>query len=131
MVESIKEGLAQAWESVVEWFKETIEKLKKSIGNLKDIVSGDDKGSNTSSVSAMSSAINAVRNTAASEYASGYTAANYQPVQNDNEILNLLKNTLPDIASGKTVTLKFDVDGGRLFRLMQIEEARNTELVGV
>lgn len=44
-------------------------------------------------------------------------------------LMNLLEAYLPEIADGMNVTL--EGDAGRLFRLMQRESVRNTQLVGV
>ena len=43
--------------------------------------------------------------------------------------MTLLENYLPEIAEGTNITL--EGDAGRLFRLMQRESVRNTQLVGV
>jgi hypothetical protein len=48
----------------------------------------------------------------------------------DTSLYNLLATYLPLIADDK-VSITLDGDAGRLFRLMQREQARNTQLVGV
>lgn len=46
-------------------------------------------------------------------------------------LMRLLQTYLPQIAAGDNVNISLEGDAGRLFRLMQREARRNTELVGV
>lgn len=46
-------------------------------------------------------------------------------------ILGLLAQYLPIIASGENVNVTLDVDNGRLFKIVQQEQKRNNQLVGV
>ena len=46
-------------------------------------------------------------------------------------LYTLLAQYLPVIASGENVNVQLDVDGQRLFRVVQQQQARNTQLVGV
>ena len=49
----------------------------------------------------------------------------------DGSLYQLLATYLPQIAQGGNVNITLDGDAGRLFRLMQRESVRNTQLVGV
>lgn len=49
----------------------------------------------------------------------------------DGSLYELLATYLPMIANGEQVNISLEGDAGRLFRLMQRESMRNTQLVGV
>lgn len=48
-----------------------------------------------------------------------------------NAVLGLLSMYLPQIAQGENVNITLEGDAGRLFRMMQTEQRRNTQLVGI
>lgn len=136
IVAGIKEGLASAWEEVVAWFKEKIDALKKSIGNVKDLVSSGDKGTGkTTSESAVKSGggttANAIAEFAGSaNYATA--AATYQTASTNDPMYSLLSQYLPQLVNKKTeVDVEFMGGLDRFFRAMQVESQKNYQLTGV
>lgn len=63
--------------------------------------------------------------------------SSYQPsetAETNNELsslVNMLSQLVPQLAQGNNVNITLEGDAGRLFKLMQREQRRNTELVGV
>jgi hypothetical protein len=58
-------------------------------------------------------------------------AASEMAGSSDDSLYQLLATYLPQIAQGGNVNITLDGDAGRLFRLMQRESVRNTQMVGV
>ena len=150
IVEGIKKGISDAWQGLVNWFGEKISGLVGGVKSLLGIESpskvfanevgqwipagiaeGIEKG-----MGAVNSAIDDMttdmvlssRVTAAS--IPDATGASYDTSASDT-IYQLLSTYLPRIAEGGNVNITLDGDAGRLFRLMQRESVRNTQLVGV
>lgn len=60
-----------------------------------------------------------------------YTPQASNAQSNNSSLYELLAKYLPIIASGENVNVQLDVDGQRLFRVIQQQQTRNTQLVGV
>lgn len=154
IVDGIKKGLEEAWDTVVNWFKEKLEGLKKAakdalkIGSPSKvfadevgrwipagIAKGIEDGLDALDGAALGMTARIVGDSGAI-LSAGVTASRYaseadtSSAENDT-LYKLLSTYLPIIANGEKVTISLDGDAGRLFRLMQIEGARNAELVGV
>lgn len=67
-------------------------------------------------------------NIAGAKYNPGKLAENGSDI---SSLLNLMAQYLPIIAQGNNVNISLEGDAGRLFRVMQSEQRRNTELVGI
>ncbi len=146
IVEGIKKGISDAWEALTKWFGEKINGLVDGVKGLLGIESpskvfadevgemipagvaqGINKGMGAldDAMAAMTSDIvdMGVSATVSQQVTQG-------AVQSDplTAITSLLSAYLPVIAEGQHITL--EGDAGRLFRLMQRESIRNTEIVG-
>jgi len=132
IVEGIKEGLSSAWEEVVKWFKEKIEALKKSIGNLKDLLPGKG-GDSKSSTSSVDSAVGSVSRMAVDAMVSSSinSAEMYQATSTSDPMYELLAQYLPLLLNKKTeVDVEFQGGMDRFFRAMQGEARKNYQLTG-
>lgn len=133
IVNGIKEGLASAWDEVVKWFQEKIEALKKSVGNLKDLLpkgGGSGSKSNTSSVD---SAVDSVSQMAVDAMVSSSinSAEMYQATSTSDPMYELLAQYLPLLLNKKTeVDVEFQGGMDRFFRAMQGEARKNYQLTG-
>lgn len=148
IVEGLKEGIKQAWTSMTDWIKDLADSLIQGFkDNLKigspskvfrdeigqwipaGIAQGIEDGIGTIN-SAMADMTMAVSPAAMGDIQT-YTPQS-ATVQNEaTSLYELLSRYLPIIASGENVNVQLDVDGQRLFRVIQQQQARNTQLVGV
>jgi phage-related protein len=148
IIEGIKKGIADAWEGLKNWFGE---KIKGLVGGVKDllgiespskvfanevgewipagIAQGIQNGMKTldNAMDSMSTDLvvgaNVTSNTLQNSMPSATEGA-------DGSLYSLLATYLPQIAANGNVNITLDGDAGRLFRLMQRESVRNTQLVG-
>lgn len=127
IIEGIKDGIANAWGDLVAWFKEKVASLKI---NVKDLVTGGEKEEQKESTT-KSDAIASTANSLSGS--SSDMVARYQATSNnsDSETAALLKQYLPVIASKNEVNVSLEGSTDRLFRVMQSEQRRYNELVGV
>ena len=150
IVEGIKKGISDAWQGLVNWFGEKISGLVGGVKSLLGIESpskvfanevgqwipagiaeGIEKG-----MGAVNSAIDdmttdmVLSSRITADSIPDATSASYGASASDT-IYQLLSTYLPRIAEGGNVNITLDGDAGRLFRLMQRESVRNTQLVGV
>lgn len=150
IVEGIKKGISDAWQGLVNWFGEKISGLVGGVKSLLGIESpskvfanevgqwipagiaeGIEKG-----MGAVNSAIDdmttdmVLSSRVTADSIPDATGASYDTSASDT-IYQLLSTYLPRIAEGGNVNITLDGDAGRLFRLMQRESVRNTQLVGV
>lgn len=149
IVEGIKKGISDAWDKFKEWILDLLggmldtikdffkigspskvfadeigrwipagiaEGIEEGMGLLNDAMSVMDK---TMLIDAQATAGSLQMMSADPETSS-----------NDGSLYQLLATYLPQIARGGNVNITLDGDAGRLFRLMQRESVRNTELVG-
>ena len=148
IVEGLKNGIKDAWNGLTDWVKDLASNLIQGFkDNLKigspskvfrdeigqwipaGIAEGIERGMGTIN-EAMSDMTMAVSPSAMGDI-STYAPQAVSPVQNSNTALyELLSRYLPVIASGENVNVQLDVDGQRLFRVIQQQQARNTQLVG-
>ena len=150
IVEGIKKGISDAWQGLINWFGEKISGLVSGVKGLLGIESpskvfanevgqwipagiaeGIEKG-----MGAVNSAIDdmttdmVLSSRITADSIPDATSASYGASASDT-IYQLLSTYLPRIAEGGNVNITLDGDAGRLFRLMQRESVRNTQLVGV
>ena len=148
IIDGIKKGISDAWESLQKWFGEKIEGL---VGGVKDLLGiespskvfaqevgemiplgiaegiKDEMGVVDDTVKAMTSDMvdMGVSATVSQQVTSG--AMQSDPL---TAITALLSAYLPVIASGENQHIYLEGDAGRLFRLIQRESVRNTQIVG-
>lgn len=148
IVEGLKNGIKQAWTDLTGWVGDLCNNLVKGFtDNLKigspskvfrdeigvwipaGIAQGieDGIGSINSAMADMTMAVSPV----SMGSVQGYTPAATTPQDGEGSLYELLARYLPIIASGENVNVQLDVDGQRLFRVVQQQQARNTQLVGV
>lgn len=149
IIEGIKKGISDAWDKLVEWFTG---KLGDLIGSVKDffgiespsklfadevgrwipagIAEGIEQGMGVldKTIDAMSNNMidTAINTTLTGSFDSATADLNEGP--DIDGLYNLLSQYLPVIAQGDKITL--EGDAGRLFRLIQRESIRNTQIVG-
>ena len=146
IVEGIKKGISDAWDSFTNWVGEKmsslVEGIKKffEIGSPSELLAdeigywlppgiavGIDKGMNI-----LDDAVNSMMNEVVSQAMNPTIMSQYTPEAEGNDIsllLEVLRTWLPAIAN-KDTNVVLEGDAGRLFRLIQRESIRNTELVG-
>ena len=148
IVEGLKNGIKEAWNGLTDWVKDLCDNLVKGFTeNLRinspskvfrdevgqwipaGIAEGIENGLGTLD-SAMADMTMAVSPSAMADV-SAYAPQAMTPAQSANgSLYKLLSTYLPIIASGENVNVQLDVDGQRLFRVIQQQQARNTQLVG-
>lgn len=145
IVKGIKEGLEKAWEDVVKWFTDKINDLKKKVKDVLKIESpskvfadevgrmiplgiaeGIEEGMGTldNTVIGMAAGLPGTASDAMS-------ASTYQADTSNSALYDLLAQYLPIIAQGENVNVILEADAGRMFRIMQSEQRKYTQLVGV
>ena len=148
IVEGIKKGISDAWEALTKWFGEKISGL---VGGVKDLLGiespskvfanevgrmiplgiaegiADEMGVVDDTVKAMTTGM--VDMGVSASVTQQVTAG---AIQSDPlaAIVSLLSSYLPVIANGENINISLEGDAGRLFRLMQRESIRNTQIVG-
>ena len=133
VVEAAKEAAGAIWEAVKGFFKiGSPSKLMYYAGEMLDAGFANGILDNRDLVN---EAINSIGPNAAQQLQTQLSVAPVgaaSPGLEDkvNNLLSLLESYLPEIAEGN-VQITLDGDAGRLFRLMQRESVRNTQLVGV
>ena len=112
---------------------EKIEALKKSIGNLKDLLPGKSGGESKSSTSSVDSAVDSVSRMAVDAMVSSSinSAEMYQATSTSDPMYELLAQYLPLLLNKKTeVDVEFQGGMDRFFRAMQGEARKNYQLTG-
>lgn len=148
IVEGIKQGIADAWQGLVNWFSEKVNSLVSGVKNLLKIGSPskvfadevgewipagiaqgiqDGMGYLDKAMGDMTTDL--VMGASVTSSALSGAAVGGADDSNGN-LYQLLATYLPLIANGDNVNITLDGDAGRLFRLMQRESIRNTQLVG-
>lgn len=150
IVEGIKEGISGAWDSFVKWMGEKMSSFVDGIKSFFGIESpsklmadeigrwipagiaeGINKGMGVldKEINAMTADMvqTAINPTVMSTYVPQDTAQ----ADSLTALISLLRTYLPIIAENSDQKIVLEGDAGRLFRLMQRESIRNTELVGV
>lgn len=155
IVDGIKEGISNAWNNLVDWLSGLCDNLLEVVKNALGIHSpskafADEVGQwipagialgIQNGMDALNSEIEDMTNATIESSVgleSSIVGAKYTPdavtSNNGSEIsslLALLTTYLPQIAQGENVNITLEGDAGRLFRMMQTEQRRNTELVGI
>lgn len=147
IVEGIKEGISKAWDSFINWMGEKMSSFVdgiKSFFGIKSpsklmadeigrwIPAGIAEGINKG-MGVLDKEINAMTSDMISTAINPTVISQYTPeVQTDDlgEVIDILRAYLPMIATRANEKIVLEGDAGRLFRLMQRESIRNTELVG-
>lgn len=147
IVEGIKQGIADAWSALTSWFTDKMKDLVDSVADFLKIGSpsklmadeigrwipaGIAEGINKG-MGVLDKEINAMTSDMISTAINPTVMSQYTPeVQTDDlgEVIDILRAYLPMIATRANEKIVLEGDAGRLFRLMQRESIRNTELVG-
>ena len=151
IVDGIKQGISNAWSALTSWFSDKMQSLVNSVTSFFKIGSpsklmADEVGRwiPAGIAEGIQEGMGVLDNTVKSmtedimtasidpSYASTYTSNMVSENGNDLTVLiQLLRQYLPAIAENDNVNITLDGDAGRLFRLMQRESIKNTQLVGV
>lgn len=131
VVEAAKEAASAIWETVKSFFDiGSPSKLMAYAGGMIDegLANGilDNRG-------LVDNAMNALGNTALASLEVSPSISGFEADQ-DNRIdtlIDMLSTYLPTIASGENQKVVIEADAGRMFRVMQREAIRNTQIVGV
>ena len=148
LVEGIKKGISDAWEALQNWFGEKISGL---VGGVKDLLGiespskvfanevgkmiplgiaegiADEMGVVDDTVKAMTTGMVDMGVSASVTQQVTAGAMQSDPLA---AIVSLLSSYLPVIASGENQHVYLEGDAGRLFRVIQRESIRNTQIVG-
>jgi len=148
IVEGLKNGIKNAWTGLTDWVRDLAKNLIQGFkDNLKigspskvfrdeigywipaGIAEGIERGMDTinGAMADMTLAVSPTAIGTIQPYTPQITATN----NGTGSLYELLSYYLPIIASGENVNVQLDVDGQRLFRVIQQQQARNTQLVGV
>ena len=150
LVNGIKEGISSAWDSFTSWMSGLLDSFVDGILSFFGIQSpsklmADEVGKwipagiaegIEQGMGVLDRAVDDMTADMLSTTLNPSMVQNYAPqaanVSSDlSGLINLLQTYLPQIAAGDNVNISLEGDAGRLFRLMQRESRRNTELVGV
>ncbi len=148
IIEGIKKGISDAWESLQKWFGEKISGLVSGVKDLLGIESPskvfanevgkmiplgiaqgmeDEMGVVDDTIKAMTTGMVDMGVSASVSQQVMMGTSQADPIA---AITSLLSTYLPVIASGENQHIYLEADAGRLFRLMQRESVRNTQIVG-
>lgn len=143
IVDGLKNGIAGAWDSLssyvsnmasslVQGFKDSF-KIGSPSKIMRDevgqwIPAGIAEGI-MQGMGALNSAVGSMQTTLSPNVLQSVTP--YAPAPQNGTIYELLATYLPVIASGENVNVSLDVSNERLFRIVQTEQRRNKQLVGV
>ena len=130
VVEAAKEAAQSIWEAIKSFFSiGSPSKLMAYAGEMIDLgfANGivDNKGLVDSAISSLNSGV--MSNLEMTPVVSGF-----EQQQDDriDTLVDILNAYLPTIASGENQRVVIEADAGRMFRVMQRESIRNTQLVG-
>ncbi len=128
LIDAVRETAKAAWDTITGFFDiHSPSRLTYWAGEMidKGLAEGivDNKGM-------VNSAIDSLNAAASGSFKASYAYEGTQDSGNLEALTQLLNTYLPQIANGN-VNITLEGDAGRLFRLMQRESIRNTQLVGV
>ena len=130
VVEAAKEAAQSIWDAIKSFFSiGSPSKLMAYAGEMIDVgfANGitDNKG-------LVDSAISSLSNSAMSSLEMSPNISGFEQAQDDriDTLIDILGMYLPTIASGENQKVVIEADAGRMFRVMQRESIRNTQLVG-
>lgn len=149
IIDGIKQGISDAWEGLTSWFSEKLSGLVEGVKDLFKIQSpskvfADEVGEmiplgiakgiqngmgvlDKTMVAMTNGVIDAGISTTMSSVVSAVGSPDNGTV---GAIYKLIAEYLPEIASATDQKIVLEGDAGRLFRLMQRESIRNTQIVG-
>lgn len=148
IIDGIKQGISEAWNGLVNWFSEKINGLVDSVKGLLGIKSPSKVFANEVGEWIPSGIAQGIQNGMGvlDDTIQGMTTemvASVNPNVMSNSIYNpgnsqsdtsalyeLLATYLPQIAAGDNLNITLEGDAGRLFKLMQRESRRVTQIVG-
>lgn len=144
IVEGLKNGISGAWDSLTSWVSDMASSLVQGfkdsfkIGSPSKIMrdeigvwipAGIAEGIKEG-MGVLDDAVNGIATTMTPTLMASVSP--YAPAPtSENPLYTLLATYLPIIASGENVNVSLDVSNDRLFRIIQTEQRRNTQLVGV
>lgn len=130
LVSAAARAARSAWETVSDFFKiGSPSKLMAYAGEMLDAGLAGGVLGNQGMVNDAMSALggNAMASLEMSPNIGGFESSQDSRI---DTLLELLENYLPTIASGENQKVVIEADAGRMFRVMQRESIRNTQLVG-
>ena len=129
VVDAAKEAAGKIWDGIKGFFKiESPSKLTAYAGEMID--AGLAKGI-LDNEGMVDKAVKSLSTTASTSLQVNPTYGSFTGPQTDLDALtDLLARYLPVIASGENTKVVIEADAGRMFRVMQRESIRNTQLVG-
>lgn len=129
VVDAAKEAAGKIWDGIKGFFKiESPSKLTAYAGEMID--AGLAKGI-LDNEGMVDKAVKSLSTTASTSLQVNPTYGQFTGPQTDLDALtDLLARYLPVIASGENTKVVIEADAGRMFRVMQRESIRNTQLVG-
>lgn len=129
VVEAAKEAGKAIWDAVSGFFSiGSPSKLMAYAGEMIDAGLAEGILNNEGMVN---SAVQALGNGVVSEFNPQFGNIQASTDNRIDTLIDLLSTYLPTIASGENQTVVLEADAGRMFRVMQRESIRNTQLVGV
>lgn len=145
IVNGIKDGIANAWDSLVSWFTSKIDGLVEAVANFLGIASPSKVFANevgqwipAGIAEGIQSGMKDLDKTVDSMTSDMLDSVNVSGTMDMvttgdtaiGSLYSLLAEYLPMIARGERVNITLEGDMGRLFKAMQRESIRNTQLVG-
>ena len=149
IVDGIKKGISDAWESMTTWlgekFSHLVEGIKQffKIGSPSKLMAdeigkwipagiaeGIDEGMNVLDKALGGMTADIMTASIDSTVMGTYVPTAGADQDDTSSLYNLLATYLPQIAAGDNINISLEGDAGRLFRMMQRESIRNTQLVG-
>lgn len=150
IVDGIKKGITDAWESLKNWFVGLLDGLVDSVKDFfgigspsklmadsvgkwipAGIAEGIEEGMGALDQAFTDMKIDMLPSQIDTQSIQTYVPQNNSSIGPTSDIVSLLQQYLPEIAAGQAVKIVLEGDAGRLFRMMQIESIRNTEIAGV
>lgn len=151
IVDGVKKGISDAWESLKNWFSEKISGLVDGVKDALGIASPskvfasqvgkwipagiaegieDNMGVLNKTIDSLSGSVIGSSVDAMVHSNMSYDYGEMQSGSDLSAMVSLLAQFLPQIADNTGREIVLDGDAGRLFRLIQRESVRNTQLVG-
>ena len=130
VVDAAKEAGKAIWDTVTSFFK--IGSPSKLMFYAGDMLDTGLAGGIIGNQSKVTDAISSLNKNALSALEMTPTVNNFAPQENRvGELIGILNKYLPSIADGENVSVHIEADAGRMFREMQRQSVKNTQIVGV
>ena len=149
IVEGIKTGITNAWTAFSNWMSNLLSDFVDSIVSFFQIGSpsklmadevgrwipagiaeGIEKGMGVLDKAVDDMQAEVLASTLSPSVVQNYAPQAAEPGSDLSSLMSLLQTYLPQIAAGENVNISLEGDAGRLFRMMQMESIRNTQIVG-